>query len=453
MFSNNKHRYGLSAVLAVFWLSSAVANAAGPPAAVYPTGLFPLDVENVQAAINLGGVVLLKATDSAGHALAFNFGPANPRKGTGVNLSRDVVIRGERSGTRLTTIKGGYIPILGQLPVKSRIEGIDFDGPLAYAVALFVSRGAEIVGNHIHGVVGVPVFFGTDADGIHVSGFDDPQHAVTGHVLIADNQIEMGAADFSNGMQLDSVAARVDILNNTVRYPRSNGRVQTVGITVFRSGARVSIAGNNISMGPGSQDTFPAPIFIAGQLSARYVVTLNNVIDNHPNGDGIVVSGGGNAEPTQQAVVAGNRIELHTSLAQRVGHDYEGLAGVDVFGPVNKSVIAGNVIRGTSAFALDVAGAGDLAEADRLIGNDLSEHKSVTTDVYFDRYTNNMLFVGDCKTDIDQGVNNQVVCDGASEHSVEAAARPADFRSHMSDVSRMDVRGAMRSAIRDRMAK
>ena len=43
-------------------------SACAAPAAtvVYPTGSYPLDVQNVQAALDGGGTVLLKATDAGG---------------------------------------------------------------------------------------------------------------------------------------------------------------------------------------------------------------------------------------------------------------------------------------------------------------------------------------------------------------------------------------------------
>jgi len=56
---------------------------------VYPTGVYPTDVQNVQVAVDLGGTVLLKAQNTASIATAFNFGP--PVVGSGfVTLHRDV---------------------------------------------------------------------------------------------------------------------------------------------------------------------------------------------------------------------------------------------------------------------------------------------------------------------------------------------------------------------------
>ena len=54
----------------------------GSTTVVYPTGQYPADVNNVQAAVSAGGKVLLKATDTAGVFTPFNFGPAVEGSGT-----------------------------------------------------------------------------------------------------------------------------------------------------------------------------------------------------------------------------------------------------------------------------------------------------------------------------------------------------------------------------------
>ena len=55
---------------------------------VFPTGVFPGDVERVQAELDRGGVVLLKSTNARGKPTAFNFGPAEPGVG-GLRRSRE----------------------------------------------------------------------------------------------------------------------------------------------------------------------------------------------------------------------------------------------------------------------------------------------------------------------------------------------------------------------------
>src|SRR5262249_30264301 len=145
----------------LFGLSGGWAYAAAPvTTTVYPTGSFPLDVQNVQAAIDRGGTGILKATNKDGQPTAFDFGPPEPETGDRGDLTADVSISGERVGPYATTIKGGHLPIRGAVPVKSTIQGIDFDGPLGIAIDLVRSTSADIIGNRIRGVVPIPLFFG-----------------------------------------------------------------------------------------------------------------------------------------------------------------------------------------------------------------------------------------------------------------------------------------------------
>ena len=78
--------------------------------------------EVVQAAIDGGGKVVLKATNPSGQLTAFNFGPADTHNSTRANLTTDVTMVGERVGQSMTTINGGFAPFLGFVPVKTHIE-------------------------------------------------------------------------------------------------------------------------------------------------------------------------------------------------------------------------------------------------------------------------------------------------------------------------------------------
>jgi hypothetical protein len=437
---------------------------------VYPTGTFPTDGINVQAAADKGGTVVLKATNRQGKPTGFNFGTPDPNHGgtscsvagVTVSLNIDVAILGERVGQKMTTINGGCTPILGLVPVKSKIEGIDFEAPVGGAIILIASTGTEIVGNRINGVIGALVgvasgFEFTDGDAIDLFGNDDPQNAVTGHAIIADNVIENLGAEFAIGMQLDEVSAEVDITGNTVRFPQSNGDVQTGGIAAFRSHSRVSIVGNDVSMGPGSLDSYPAPIAFGGDNDARYIVAFNSVAIDHPNGDGIIVTDGvddGDSSPTQGAQIFGNRVSINSSIAGQSGASYYGGAGVDVYGAVNNSLIAANVIRGTSAFGLDVAeGSVSTAtsDSDQLLLNDISGHTSLITDVYFGANTSNLLFVGHCATDIDQGVDNKISCTGARH--LPSLERNVAAKGYANDSLRKSVQHEFINMIRRRSAQ
>jgi hypothetical protein len=458
----------------LFSLSCAASFAAGTtkPTIVYPTGVFPTDGINVQAAVDEGGTVLLKATNRQGKPTAFNFGTPDPNHGgtscsvagVTVSLNIDVAIIGEQVGQKMTTISGGCTPILGLVPVRSKIEGIDFEAPVGSAIVLTASTGTEIVGNHINGVIGALVgvqsgFQFTDGDGIDLFGNDDPLNAVTGHAIIANNVIENLGAEFANGVQLDEVAAEVDISGNTILFPESNGDVQVTGITAFRSHNRVSIVGNEISMGPGSPNAFPIPILVGGHSDARYIVAFNNVVDNHPNGDGIAVTGGDFSEPTQNAQILANRVTLNSLTGGQFGDFFVGASGVDVYGAVNNSLIAANVIRGTSAFGLNVDEgflATSTSDSDQLLINDISGHTSFITDVYLGTNTSNMRFAGKCKSDIDLGVDNKIDCNVSAKHAL-AAEENAVTNLHPSAALRRGAQRGMtdvvRNAVRNHLAK
>lgn len=74
---------------------------------VHPTGTYPADVENVQAAADLGGTILLTATNAAGEPTAFNFGTPALLPDRGVFLENEVTVLGERASGARTTIRGG----------------------------------------------------------------------------------------------------------------------------------------------------------------------------------------------------------------------------------------------------------------------------------------------------------------------------------------------------------
>jgi hypothetical protein len=454
----------------LFFSLCAASYAAGTPrpTIVYPTGVFPADGINVQAAADQGGIVLLKATNHQGKPTAFNFGTPDPNHGgtscnvAGVTvfLNADVAILGEPAGQKMTTINGGCTPILGLVPVRSKIEGIDFESPVGGAIVLTASTGTEIVGNRINGVIGALVgvesgFQFTDGDGIDLFGDGAPQNSVSGHAIIANNVIENLSADFANGIQLDEVAAEVDISGNTVRFPQSNGDVQTIGITVFRSHNRASIVGNDISMGPGSPNAFPAPILVGGDHDARYVVAFNTILNTHPNGDGIEVTGGDFSEPTQYAQVLANRVSISSTDGGPSGASFFGGSGVDVYGAVNNSLIAANVIKGSSAFALNVAEGFEstsTSDSDQLLINDISGHTSLITDVLFGTNTSNMRFAGRCVSDIDLGVNNQIDCVAATAHPGDLALGQI-FRAQTQGAAKTNTRGMKSAEMRLRMVK
>jgi hypothetical protein len=109
---------------------------------VYPTGHFPDDVENVQTAVEMGGIVVLKARDIANVPTSFNFGP--PAQGSGsVFLTKEVTINGETVAGHMTTVTGGDGPFQIYDLVRVAFHRVSFEGPRGTAVFSLVTQGSS----------------------------------------------------------------------------------------------------------------------------------------------------------------------------------------------------------------------------------------------------------------------------------------------------------------------
>lgn len=184
---------------------------------VYPTGVYPDDVSNVQAAVSAGGNVVLEATDLSGNPTAFNFGP--PTAGSGaVGLLVDVVVSGTKAPTgEMTTIVGGAAPIQVAQPIHFAIRGIRFVGPLDSAIDVGYSRDAVIADNVIQDVVPFTMQDGTTQGiGIGVNTGTGPTSNIRGNVLIANNVIDGVLADAGYGIVSAHHDAQATIEGNKV---------------------------------------------------------------------------------------------------------------------------------------------------------------------------------------------------------------------------------------------
>ena len=436
-------------ILLVLGLNCGWTYAAQPATTtVYPTGSFPLDVQNVQAAIDLGGTVFLKATSAVGQPIAFNFGPPDPVTGTGVMLTTDVRLLGEQFGPHRTTIQGGYLPVLGVAPVKTTIQGIDFDGPLDSAIVLVSSTGADIIGNRIKGVIPFLLPFGfTETEGILVSGSNDPLNAITGRIRVRGNIIEMSSGDFTNGLQFYEVSADIEVSGNSVHFLQSTGVIQTFGILVFRSHRNATVANNLVTMGPGDPTVFPSGIVIGGHAEAHYTIVGNTVITQHPNSDGMDIVGFGSSGPTRLAVVTGNHVLIHSLISTS--------GGIVFFGGVNNSLIFANKIEGSSGNAIQILGLDSTltAHSNLALANDISQLSASDADVFFGPDSTNNLYAGHCNTYVDLGVGNRILC-GVSVSGSSANAKPDRSRPWQTVDVLADMVGRARlEAMRSRMSR
>lgn len=374
---------------------------AGVDTVVYPTGTWPTDVRNVQAAVDLGGTVLLKSTTPDGTPGAFNFGtPQFFQPERIVRLRADVAVLGEQTGAARTTIEGGSIPFLGQQPTHTRIQGIVFRGFLNSAITITRSTGAEIVGNHISGAVGALLSFGlTEGRGIKFLGNSDPQNAITGRVVVAENVIDDMHADLSDAIVFDAVAADVEIVGNRV------GTVQSAGVLVIDGNGSVLIADNVVAPGAGDpgEFSFGNGIFVVGldpSQRARHRIVRNQVVAENRDADGIALVGFDAA--VQDPIVEQNRVTMTSSRF-----------GAISFGDlVSGASVAHNVIEGQAATALGVfelgLAADPVASHNSFVGNNLTRFTATTADVFLDRHTVGNVVTGYVGSLVDLGEGNRV---------------------------------------------
>lgn len=373
-----------------------------PDEVVFPTGEFPTDVENVQAAVDQGGIVLLKATNQDGQPTAFNFGPPDPFVFGSVALETDVWVLGETAGSQMTTIEGGVFPLFGRAG-RVRIEGIHFHGALVSAIIVVQSTGAEVVGNRITGVVPLPPEFGfTEARAIKFLANAFP---ITGTVVVADNLIEDSVPadysddviDFSDGIVFDEVEADVYIEGNTI------ADVQDDGILMINSRGPVHIRDNLIVPGPGEPGSFGNGIAInhgtaVDTSNASFEITGNDVFCENPNADGMYLFG--NRATIISPVVARNRVTMQGSF----------FGAITLYGNVSSARVSNNRIDGEGAFAFDVVSIrpGDAAESNRFQGNNISHFDASVADLFLDAHTRDTTFSGQSGTVIDLGTGNRI---------------------------------------------
>jgi hypothetical protein len=387
-----------------------------PSSIVYPTGIYPDDVNRVQAALNLGGTVLLKAGTAAGVPTPFNFGTglADGQSG-GVFLNKDVSIIGENVQSHRTTILGGFLPIQGLVPVKSAIQGIDFENSIGQSITIGASTGSVITDNIIHNVVPVSVRVPsgriiTNAEGILFAGYDSSGPApglITGNVVVARNTINGATAIFSNGIQFDSFSANTQIAGNNISNVNDDTTETGSGILVIRAQNRVTIASNVIAPGP-AQNVGVDGIFIDGDRGARYLVIGNTIRTIAPFANGIDIVGGSatGTTGTVQAKVVANSVGVSDASA----------AGIFLWDLVTESQITANSIQGAGIIALGISTYGfetNTASLNRFVGNDLRNFISNQADLFYDANTQNNEEIGFCRSVIDLGVGNSSNC-GAS---------------------------------------
>ena len=366
---------------------------------VYPTGIYPTDVNNVQAAVSQGGTVLLKAKNADGQPMAFEFGFDG-----GFFVTDDVAIFGEGSGSGMTTIRGGWAPARCFAPVYLTVRGIRFEGPRSCAILIRASAGADLSSNFITGVIGTPHMLPgvTKGQGIWIvaPSFLNP-YAISGSIVIADNTIEDIDASLGYGIALYNFGAETTVSGNEI------SGMNTAGILAGLNAEVVRVKDNIIVPGPERYSQY----FSAGNgimapysLGGDYYFANNTIICENPMADGIVVYWPDflwEPGPEPKIVIERNHVTM-------LGSWFGGITLAEGF---SGAYVGQNRIDGQGIWAIGVF-TPDFPEvpmtANTFQGNNVSRFTANLAEYFLDVGTQNTVVVGKSGTVVDLGSGNRV---------------------------------------------
>ena len=386
----------LAALLLLF------ASSAAADGVIYPTGQWPTDVGNVQAAVDQGGRVLLKATNTLGVPTAFNFGPGTSAP-AGVAFGRfgaDATVVGEGVPAGMTTVLGGYVPFRHQAPARVQlgIYGIHFEGPLEQAIYLDSFVRAHVVDNVITHVRPRNVGGLDIGKGIFTWGANPLGHP-HGPLEIRDNRIEDVGGSLSYGIEVLLPSTASTIEGNLIQSVNSNG------IIVLYAGALTTVRANDVRPGfiqvPGALHSSANGIWIEGDLGGSVHVIANIVSCVDPVSNGILVIGSPGL-PVRNALVTGNVVTMENSQFQ----------GIALFDQVSDTVVSGNRVMGTALNALAVTFTSSPAATARgnvLMDNDLTQFQSGGGDVLVDANAVGTLVLRQSGIVLDWGTRTRIV--------------------------------------------
>lgn len=382
---------------AVFLALSALALPALADAVVYPSGDPGQDVAAVQAAVDGGGTVLLKAVDVNGVPQVFDFGEypvgavdwddtaGSVALGTSGDLvilivgdgavlfsvGNDVALVGETVGEAVTTIRGGNVPIRNFAPIgvsgglvfglgKLRVEGIRFTEPAFQAVYLAQLGAIPEVQTLVEEL---------DLDvGIEIRGnaFLDPKPAITflwlAQAAMADGpagpvRIEGNVATFTPG-RFEAEQRQYEIDHGMERRPE-----QLEGLSITDLHAPGELSGNTVT-GP----QVGLHVWLQGSDAVR--ITDNHVELNPVGFYGIACEGNHTYTIERNTVIAPGRfpdgislwatdpqVGINHSLLRhnRVVLDGSDFGGITLYAGGTGNQFLQNAVEGSGAYAIGLA--------------------------------------------------------------------------------------------------
>ncbi len=424
----------LARVSVVLMSMVAAGTAYAATTTVYPTGINPTDVLNVQTALNNGGTVLLKAVNQTGKATSFNFGtwnasvniPAN----SSVNLVTDVTITGETVGGNRTTIAGGVSPIYEAFTnAKASISGIKFVNPQWCAFNILRSTGITISNCEVAGVL--PFLNGsgyTESSGIYLYG----PGTITGNVSISGTYIHGLDGQYEFGIKSYGISTTTNLVGNTVLVGNAadatSGTVDCEAIAVAACPGTTNITGNNVQLLGGI--AYEGIAVYGTQAGAANIVgnevTVNAAAITH---EAIGINGAVGA-----SAILANSIDCASSYAEGIAlvgdatssrgtvsnvtvglnvididNSYFGAVGL--YGSVTKCSISLNLIAGSSYYGVSANAEGDpsnLITSNSFLSNLFLGYSATGATLFFDTNTHNNVWRGPYTSAINNGTGNTI---------------------------------------------
>lgn len=384
------------------------------------TGKPAQDIPNVQAAVNKGGLVMLRGD--------FNFGSDGR-----VKITKDVRIKGEADsvGEPKTTITGGFWTFYGPLPVKGAppadkgpivsIHNLRFDGAKGTPMHFPHVGGLDVRGCTVTDVIPQQVdipWSGGDTlrfqAGIVVGNRIDHtkgrlKRAVTGTIRIEDNRFHMENSQPESTAGFGVLAdwtwgAEITIARNIILRPSRNGIEVLDNIRSDKGQGFIEITDNRITT---DEEGIPHPHKYGpnGIVAGWYFDT----------------SGGANYAQNNRITITGNRIEgrgenstgilLYTNDVVVACNDVVMSSGTNARGIVqtgSRGFFANNRVRGEARYALYCYPFEALkATANTFAWNDVTDFTGIKGQILLGGTLN--VLVGHAPSFIDKGKGNRHV--------------------------------------------
>jgi hypothetical protein len=401
---------------------------------VYPTGVNPTDVTNVQNALNTGGTVLLKAVNQAGKATSFNFGSwnasVNQPANSYVSIAADVTVTGESVGANRTTISGGVSPIYEAFTnAKASFSGIKFVNPQWCAFNILRSNGITISNCEVAGVL--PFLNGsgyTESSGIYLYG----PNTIAGNVNISGTYIHGLDGQYEFGIKSYGISTTTNLVGNTILVGNAadatSGTVDCEAIAIAACPGTTNITGNNVQLlggiayeGIAAYGTQAGAVNIVGNevsVSASAItheaigingsigasaILANSIQCDSSYAEGIALVGDAtSSRGTVSNVTVGlNVIDIANSYFGAIG----------LYGSVAKNSISLNLITGSSYYGVSANAEGDpsnMITSNSFLTNLFLGYSATGATLFFDTNTQNNVWRGPYTSVINNGTGNSI---------------------------------------------